>query len=59
MNPTDIDPIETQEWLDALDSVLRNQGRGRTAFLVKALAERAAQAGTNLPPSVTTPYRNT
>lgn len=59
MSQTDIDPIETQEWLDALDSVLRNAGRGRSAFLVKALAERAAQAGTNLPPAITTPYRNT
>jgi len=59
MNQNDIDPIETQEWLDALDSVLRNSGRGRTAFLVKSLAERAAKAGTNLPPAITTPYRNT
>lgn len=55
----DKDPIETQEWLDALDSVLRNSGRGRTAFLLKALAERAANAGTRLPAAITTPYRNT
>ena len=45
MHEGDIDPLETQEWLDALDSVLKNAGRGRTAFLLKTLAERAAVAG--------------
>ena len=58
MHQEDKDPLETQEWLDALDSVLRNAGRGRTAFLMKSLAERAANAGTMLPPAITTPYRN-
>ena len=59
MQQGDKDPLETQEWLDALDSVLRNTGRGRAAFLLKVLAQRAAQAGTNLPPAITTAYRNT
>ena len=30
----DKDPIETQEWLDALDSVFKNAGHGRVAFLL-------------------------
>jgi pyruvate dehydrogenase E1 component len=55
----DKDPLETREWLDALDSVLKHQGRGRTAFLIKALAEHAAQAGTKMPAAITTPFRNT
>ena len=59
MRQEDKDPLETQEWLDALDSVLKYAGRGRTAFLLKTLAERAGNAGTRLPPAITTPYRNT
>ncbi|CAA0081627.1 Pyruvate dehydrogenase E1 component [BD1-7 clade bacterium] len=59
MHQDDKDPIETQEWIDALGSVLKNAGRGRTAFLLKTLAEQAAKAGTRLPPAITTPYRNT
>lgn len=59
MHQVDNDPIETQEWLDALNSVLINEGRGRAAFLLETLSERAALAGTNLPAAVTTPYRNT
>src|SRR5690606_41824951 len=55
----DKDPLETKEWLDALDSVLKHQGRGRSAFLIKALAEHAAQAGTKMPAAITTPFRNT
>lgn len=55
----DIDPIETQEWLDALDSVLKHNGHKRTAFLLKTLAERAVENGTRLPPAITSPYRNT
>jgi len=54
----DRDPQETREWLESLDSVLKNQGRGRTAFLLKALAEHAAQAGTKMPAAITTPFRN-
>jgi len=55
----DKDPIETQEWLDALDSLMRHSGRGRTEFLLLKLSERAAQKGTRLPPAITTPYVNT
>ncbi|MFT3931646.1 MAG: pyruvate dehydrogenase (acetyl-transferring), homodimeric type [Spongiibacteraceae bacterium] len=55
----DKDPQETREWLEALDSVLKYQGRGRSAFLIKALAEHAAQAGTKMPAAITTPFRNT
>ncbi len=55
----DKDPQETREWLEALDSVLKYQGRGRSAFLIKALTEHAAQAGTKMPAAITTPFRNT
>jgi pyruvate dehydrogenase E1 component len=55
----DIDPEETQEWLDALDAVLKNEGTERAHFLVERLIERARRAGANLPYSATTAYINT
>lgn len=55
----DIDPIETEEWLSALDSVLNNEGKGRSAFLLQQLANKAVDEGIELPPAITTPYRNT
>lgn len=58
MHQEDKDPLETQEWIDALDSVLKYSGKGRTAFLLKIMAEQAAKAGTRLPAAITTPYRN-
>jgi pyruvate dehydrogenase E1 component len=55
----DKDPQETREWLESLDAVLKYQGRGRASFLLKTLAEHAAQSGTRLPTAITTPFRNT
>src|ERR1044071_6927787 len=55
----DKDPIETQEWMDALDLLLKHSGRRRTQLLLPKLAERAAQKGTRLPSAITTPYVNT
>nr|WP_202410521.1 pyruvate dehydrogenase (acetyl-transferring), homodimeric type [Pseudomaricurvus sp. HS19] len=55
----DVDAAETREWLDALHSVIRYGGKGRAAFLLKQLAERATNAGVRLPAAITTPYRNT
>jgi len=55
----DIDPTETAEWLEALDAVAANRGKGRAAYLLKRLADHATDAGVKMPPSITTPYRNT
>ncbi|MCX4026120.1 pyruvate dehydrogenase (acetyl-transferring), homodimeric type [Endozoicomonas sp. SM1973] len=55
----DVDPIETQEWLEALDSVLEKEGEDRAHYLLTRLARYASRAGTQLPYSITTPYRNT
>lgn len=55
----DIDPIETQEWLDALDSVLEKEGEDRTHYLMTRLSQHARSKGTQLPYAITTPYRNT
>lgn len=55
----DLDPIETQEWLESLDSVLRVEGEERGRYLLSRLAERMLREGTQLPIPLTTPHRNT
>ena len=55
----DKDPQETQEWLDALNSVLANDGQERADFLIEQLIDKARLAGSNLPFSATTQYVNT
>jgi pyruvate dehydrogenase E1 component len=41
----DINPSETVEWLSALDSVIREEGNPRAAFLLKTLASRFQDKG--------------
>ena len=55
----DYDPQETQEWLDALESVLENEGAERVRFLLGQLLDRARHSGAGMPFSATTPYCNT
>lgn len=55
----DIDAIETQEWLDALASVIKHSGSKRASFLLAELANTATNSGVNLPSAITTPYVNT
>ena len=55
----DIDPIETREWLDALQSVVVSDGDERAAFLIQELINKASAEGIRLPNSIHTPYRNT
>ncbi len=55
----DGDPQETQEWLDALDSVIRHEGAERAQFLLEQLVERARRNGAYLPFSANTAYVNT
>lgn len=55
----DLDPVETQEWLDALESVLDCEGEDRAHYLLTRMGELATRTGTQLPYAITTPYRNT
>jgi len=55
----DYDPQETQEWLDALESVLENEGTERAHFLLEQLIEKARTSGASIQLSTTTPYCNT
>lgn len=58
-NSQDIDPQETQEWLDALESVLANEGAERAHYLLERLVEKARRSGAYLPYSANTAYINT
>src|SRR5262245_51328901 len=51
--------VETREWLEALDGVLREGGPERARELLVALERRAAEAGVTLPYRANTPYVNT
>lgn len=55
----EIDALETQEWIEALESVIRHGGSERAAYLLVQLANAATQSGVRLPSAITTPYRNT
>ncbi len=55
----DLDPLETQEWLDALRAVQQYQGAERANFLVDQLVQAARREGIYIPASLTTAYRNT
>ena len=41
----DVDPGETREWLDALESLLREEGPDRARFILDQLADKARHAG--------------
>ncbi|MDQ2801476.1 MAG: pyruvate dehydrogenase (acetyl-transferring), homodimeric type [Pseudomonadota bacterium] len=55
----DLDPVETQEWRDSLDSVLAFEGPERAHFLLEQLAAEARRQGAPVPYSGSTPYLNT
>ncbi len=55
----DIDPIETREWLDAIQSVVNNDGDDRAGFLIQALLDKASAEGIPLSNAIHTPYKNT
>ncbi len=55
----DIDPQETQEWLDALDAVFEFEGADRAHYLIERLIEKARRSGAYLPYTANTAYLNT
>ena len=56
---TDIDPAETQEWRDALTSVLEREGETRAHYLLEELIDLARRSGVYIPYRPTTAYLNT
>ena len=55
----DIDPAETQEWLEALESVIEQEGLERAHYLIETLVNSARRSGAYLPYSANTAYINT
>ncbi len=55
----DADPEETQEWLDALASVLKREGPERAHYLLECLVDKARRSGAHMPYNATTAYVNT
>jgi pyruvate dehydrogenase E1 component len=57
--PGDLDPVETREWLESIDSVLKAEGPERAHFLIDRMVEHARRSGAYLPYSPNTAYVNT
>jgi pyruvate dehydrogenase E1 component len=54
----DVDPGETEEWMESLESVLEAGGSARAQFLLYRLLKRARQLHIGLPETVSTRYIN-
>lgn len=59
VSKVDIDALETKEWLEALESVVRTEGVERAQFLLEQVLEQARLDGVDMPTGVTTNYINT
>jgi len=55
----DLNPLETTEWMESLESVIDDEGVQRASYLLDRLTERAALHGIRKAPSLVTPYINT
>ncbi len=55
----DIDPSETDDWMQSLDQVVEQAGETRARFLIYKLLKRARQLQIGLPPLTQTRYINT
>ena len=59
VNKGDLDPRETNEWLDSLTAVIQKDGNQRAHYLIKELINKAYREGANIPYTQNTPYINT
>jgi len=55
----DQDPVETQEWLEALSAVIEHEGVERAHYILEQLIDQTRRSGANLPYSPNTAYVNT
>ena len=55
----DPDVMETREWLDALESVIENEGPERAHYLMERMLDLARRRGAHIPFSSNTAYVNT
>jgi hypothetical protein len=52
----DVDPIETQEWIDAIEGVIEVEGSERAHFLLDRILHAGRKRGAVLPVASITPY---
>ncbi len=57
--PTDLDAIETSEWLEAFDQILDEAGPERGRYLLESLTKHARSNGLKIATEFNTPYVNT
>ncbi len=55
----DTDPDETHEWVESLDALLDERGRGRARYVMLRLLERARERNVGMPALRSTDYINT
>ncbi|MFV0574389.1 MAG: pyruvate dehydrogenase (acetyl-transferring), homodimeric type [Vibrio sp.] len=55
----DVDALETQEWLAALESVVREEGVERAQYLLEQVLDKARLDGVDMPTGINTNYINT
>nr|WP_245667586.1 pyruvate dehydrogenase (acetyl-transferring), homodimeric type [Actinomadura macra] len=55
----DINPDETREWLESLDTVIKTEGRGRARYVMLRLLERAREQQVGVPGLRSTDFINT
>ena len=55
----DINPEETREWLESLDTVVKTEGRARARYIMLRLLERAREQQVGVPGLRSTDYINT
>ncbi len=56
--PSDVDPVETREWIESLQAIIAREGTERAQYLLEQLADETRRAGGNLPFVPTTAYIN-
>ena len=59
INNSDQDPLETKEWLEALESTIETSGKERAGYLLSRLAQQFSIKGGNPSFNLTTPFKNT
>lgn len=59
MLKNDVDPIETNDWLLAIDSVIREEGAERAQYIIEQLMHHARSSAVSLPTGTTSDYINT
>ncbi|MCP4186841.1 MAG: pyruvate dehydrogenase (acetyl-transferring), homodimeric type [Gammaproteobacteria bacterium] len=59
VDENDLDPEETQEWIESMESVLEREGPERAHYLLEKLIDKARRSGAYLPYTANTAYVNT